>query len=256
MPNTHGRFAWHELITTDPDAAKAFYPPIMSWTVEPLVDEPNYALLLNDGVAIGGVMPLVGELATRGVQVQWLPYVQVYDVDECVRQVVTLGGQVRMPPKEVPTVGCWAVIADPQGAVIGVYEPASNEPVKTGAPRRGDFSWHDLATTDYKAAADFYRALFRWETIQDHDMGPMGIYRLFGQKGVQYGGMFNKPPQISTPNWLSYVRVDDVKQKAQQVEQLGGKIMVPPMEVPGGDWIAQCTDAQGAMFALHTPKAS
>jgi uncharacterized protein len=256
MPNSHGRFAWHELATTDPDAAAKFYPQLTSWTTEPMEGMPNYTLWMNGDSPVGGVLPLADELKTRGVQTHWLPYVQVYDVDACVRQVGTLGGTVRMQPKEVPHVGCWAVIADPQGATIGVFEPASNRPPKLGPPQAGEFSWHELATTDYKAASEFYRPLFRWEVTGEYDMGPMGMYHMFGQRGQAYGGMFTKAPEIPEPNWLSYVRVDDVKQKVQQMEQLGGKVMVPPMEVPGGDWVAQCMDEQGAMFALHTPKAS
>jgi predicted enzyme related to lactoylglutathione lyase len=255
MPNSHGRFAWHELSTTDPDGATAFYPRIMGWNTEPMEGIPDYTLWTKGGEPIGGMMPLSDERKANGVPVHWLPYVQVYDTDECARQVTTLGGKLLGGPKEVPHVGCWAVLADPQGVVIGVFEPASNLPQTPGHPALSEFSWHELATTDYKAASDFYRALFRWEVINEHDMGPMGMYRLFGQKGQPFGGMFNKPPEIPAPNWLSYTRVDDVKQRVKTVEESGGTIMVPPMEVPGGDWIAQCMDAQGAMFAIHTPKA-
>jgi predicted enzyme related to lactoylglutathione lyase len=110
-------------------------------------------------------------------------------------------------------------------------------------------------TADYKAAFEFYRQLFQWEKVSEFDMGAMGIYFMYGQKGQTYGGMFNRRPEMPPPNWLSYIRVDDVKNVAQTVQQLNGKVLNGPMEVPGGDWIAQCMDPQGAAFALHTPKS-
>ena len=115
----------------------------------------------------------------------------------------------------------------------------------------GEFSWHELATDDYKSATNFYRALFKWEKTSDYDMGESGIYSMFGQGGQVYGGVFNRPPEIPAPNWLCYIRVEDVKRTADKIKQLGGSVMTGPMEVPGGDWIAQCMDPQGATFAIH-----
>ena len=160
-----------------------------------------------------------------------------------------------MGPQEVPNVGAWCVVADPQGAVFGIYEPAY-PPRAAASPRVGEFSWHELTTTDYKAAADFYRALFRWEHVRDHDMGAMGVYSMFGQRGETYGGMMNRTPDMPPPNWLSYVRVADVKSLVERVKQAGGRVVVGPMEVPGGDWVAVCIDPQGAGFALHTKLSS
>ena len=134
---------------------------------------------------------------------------------------------------------------------LGIFEPAGVPPVHAGPPNIGEFSWHELSTTDYKAAAEFYRAIFKWEKISDYDMGEMGMYSMFGQRGEMYGGMFNGRPDIPPPNWLSYVRVEGVKPVADKVKQLGGTVFNGPMEVPGGDWVAQCVDPQGAAFALH-----
>ncbi|MEP6491100.1 MAG: VOC family protein [bacterium] len=256
MNKAHGRFAWHELNTSNPVGALAFYPPITSWTSQPMEESADYTLWVNDGAPLGGVTPLTAALKTRGVPPHWLSYVSVYDVDESVRHVKELGGAVLMGPMEIPNVGAWAVIADPHGATIGMFEPAGPPPEQSAQPRRGEFSWHELMTADYKAAFEFYRALFKWEKIDEADMGPMGMYFLFGQGGQTYGGMFNRTPEMPPPNWLAYVRVDDVKAAAQTVAKLGGTIMNGPMEVPGGDWIAQCMDGQGAPFALHTIKAS
>ncbi|HTE48137.1 MAG TPA: VOC family protein [Gemmatimonadaceae bacterium] len=256
MNKAHGRFAWHDLNTSNPVGALAFYPPITSWTSQPMEDAADYTLWVNGGTPVGGVTPLSPALQAQGIPPHWLSYVSVYDVDESVRQVKALGGTVRMGPTEVPTVGAWAVIGDPQGATLGLFEPEGAPPVQPGQPRRGEFSWHELMTTDYKAAFEFYRALLKWEKINEFDMGPMGMYFLYGQNGQTYGGMFNRSAEMPPPNWLAYVRVDDVKAAAETVTKLGGTIMNGPMEVPGGDWIAQCMDGQGTPFALHTINAS
>ena len=253
MHISHGRFVWHDLIAVDPEGAKSFYTQIAQWGTQRW-DESHYEMWTRDSVPLGGVESLSDRMKSNGVKPHWLPYVCVYDVDETVRLSSTLGARVIVPPKEIASIGCWAVIADPQGAVIGVYEPADETPKRNGEPKVGEFSWHELATGDYKAAADFYRAIFKWETISDYDMGEMGIYHMFGQRGQTYGGMFNRSPDMPPSSWLSYIRVPDVKPVAERVTQLGGTVFSGPMEVPGGDWVAQLSDPQGALVALHAKK--
>jgi predicted enzyme related to lactoylglutathione lyase len=111
-------------------------------------------------------------------------------------------------------------------------------------------------TVDYKKALAFYRAIFGWEKIEEHDMGPMGIYLIYGRHGIQLGGMFNKTADMPMPpNWLHYIRVDSADRVAEVVKASGGTVMNGPMDVPGGDRIAQCMDPQGAAFAIHAKTA-
>ena len=106
-------------------------------------------------------------------------------------------------------------------------------------------------------AYDFYQKLFGWEKTGDFDMGPMGMYQLFGRNGQPVGGMWTKPKDMPMPpNWLLYVNVDDVHKTAEAVKANGGQVLNGPMEVPGGDWIAQCMDPQGAAFAVHQRPAA
>lgn len=250
-----GSFVWHDLVTPRAKDAAAFYSEITRWNVEPWeYDETDGALFALDNQPLGRASATTAASDAGSAPPHWLPHVYVYDVDACLRQVPKIGGQVLRGPVEVHNVGCWATIADPQGATIGMFEPTQNPPGHAGAPRRGEFSWHELATTDYKSAFEFYKALFHWEQVGEYDMGEMGMYFMFGQRGRSYGGMFNAPG--TQPNWLSYVRVDDVTDAARVAERLGGKVKRGPMEVPGGDWIVQCEDPQGAPFALHTPAMS
>jgi uncharacterized protein len=252
MPNSQGRFAWHELATTDAGAAAAFYSRVTSWRTQPSDFSDAYMLLMRDHTAEGGIEAVDRHPIPGGATPHWMPYVRVYDVDACARQVKSLGGEVRVAPREVPNVGGWAVIADPQGALIGMYEPEAAPTPGVPAPASGDFSWHELVTTDFKAAFDFYRPLFQWEKTGEFDMGEMGTYFMFGQRGQTYGGMFNRVPDMPPPTWLSYICVDDVESAANAVKESGGKVILGPMDVPGGDRIVQGVDPQGAWFALHT----
>ena len=91
------------------------------------------------------------------------------------------------------------------------------------------------------------------EKLEAMDMGDAGIYQIYGRHGIPLGGMFNKPAEMpGPPGWLYYIRVEDVRGAADRVHRLGGRVLNGPMEVPGGDLIAQCMDPQGAMFALHS----
>lgn len=245
-----GSFIWHELATDDPAAAKQFYTQIAPWDTKEWDDSITYTMWTRGERSLGGVVPLTAALKESGVGSHWMPYVAVYDADATVRQAVSLGGRVRMGPREVASIGAWAVIADPQGAVVGVFEPIEPPAVQADSAI-GEFSWHELATTDYKAASDFYRALFKWEMTSDYDMGEMGIYRMFGKRGRTFGGIFNRREGMPPASWLSYVRVESVKPAADRVRELGGTVFNGPIEVPGGDWVAQCLDPQGAAVALH-----
>jgi len=141
---------------------------------------------------------------------------------------------------------------DPQGAAFGIYQSAS-EPEPYSPPKRGEYSWHELMTSDYRAAFEFYSALFGWQQTEEHDMGEMGVYFMFGLDGNAMGGMFNRPADApGGPAWLGYIRVKDVHQAVKKVTASGGTLLLGPMEVPGGDWIAQFADPQGALFAVQT----
>ena len=151
----------------------------------------------------------------------------------------------------VPEVGRFAVIADPQGGVIAVIEPEGDAAGHDGPPELGEFSWHELATTDADAAWAFYAEVFGWEATARMDMGDMGFYQTFGRGKHPLGGIMNGPPGMPAPGWLIYVRVPDVHAAVETVKASGGRILNGPIEVPGGDVIAQCMDPQGIAFAVH-----
>ncbi len=248
-----GRFVWHELQTTDPEAAQAFYTALIGWEAKPMEgSDPPYTVFGIGEAMLGGLMKLPPAAAAAGAPPHWLGSVTVPDVDATTAQATDLGATVLMAPMDVPDMGRFSVIRDPQGAVISTWHAFGEEGGRDDAPAVGRFSWHELYATDHEAAFAFYSALFGWKKLEAVDMGPMGIYQLFGRTDVPLGGMFDKPADMpAPPHWLYYIRVADLQQAVEKVAPLGGQVLIGPMEVPGGDWIAQCLDPQGAAFALH-----
>jgi predicted enzyme related to lactoylglutathione lyase len=162
-----------------------------------------------------------------------------------------------MGPEDIPDVGRFAIVGDPQGAVIALFKTTSTpwgEPAPT-AP--GRTSWAELYTTDWPKALDFYTAMFGWKKGQAMEMPDgMGTYQMFDRGEEMIGGMMNKPPSVPHAVWLYYVNVEDIDAAAGRVRSNGGKIVLEPMEVPGGMWVLQAVDPQGVQFALIGPKKS
>jgi hypothetical protein len=255
MPSTsvRGRFVWHELMTDDPDAAIAFYSKVIGWTITPWDADPSYRQwTAPGGKTVGGVMRLPPEGEQLGAPPHWLFYVGAPDVDATVRAATARGGRVLTGPVELTGVGKFAVLSDPQGAVFAVLQSAA-PPRPDAPPVSGEFSWHELLTTDLDAAWDFYRALFGWEKTSAMEMEPGNVYQMFGWKGMSVGGMYRKPADLpNPPHWLSYAMVPNADAASRRVRALGGQVLSGPMDVPGGDCIATFLDPQGAAFAVHS----
>jgi predicted enzyme related to lactoylglutathione lyase len=243
-----GRFVWYELMTTDPAAAIAFYRDIVGWNVEPFGDD--YAMWMGDQGPVGGVTTLPERARAMGAPPHWLSNVTVDDLDASVAKARELGATVYVEPQEVPDVGRFAVIADPQGAAIALFTPAREMPDHDQSGM-GEFCWSELMTTDQDGALAFYSALFGWDKVDEFDMGPMGVYLLFGRGTKQLGGMMNHPADHQgPPAWLYYTHVPDLDASIARAQARGAQLLNGPMEVPGGARVAQLMDAQGAAFAL------
>jgi uncharacterized protein len=251
---TLGRPTWYELLTTDPQAAKTFYTKVVGWTTAPFEGSPQpYDMWMRAGnVPIGGVMAIPPGM---NFPPHWEMYVDVPSLDQAVAHIERMGGSALSPVIEVPNVGRLRTMKDPQGAVFALHQPSSPPQRPEAEPELGEVSWHELYTTDAEAALKFYTELFGWRPTESMDMGPMGKYHMFG-RAFPLGGMMNKPPEMAQvpPNWGLYFRVDDVHAGAERVKANGGQVLNGPMEVPGGDFIVNCMDPQGAAFSLHHKK--
>lgn len=239
-----GRFVWHELMTSDSVAAYGFYTKALGWkTVLHEGDAAHTSFAAPSG-------PLGNASHLEGGASRWIAYIGTTDLEQTIGDATDKGATIAKSITPVPGGGRYVHLTDPQGATFGVY--ASNMPAPREAPaKRGEYSWHELATTDGDAAFEFYASLFGWEKLAEHDMGPMGMYLIFGRNGRQRGGIYKKMDDQPGPAWLGYVRVKDVEKTVKKVKSAGGTLINGPMDVPGGDRIAQFLDPQGAMFAVH-----
>ena len=256
MPSTPSQFVWYELMSPDPEAAARFYQAVLGWSAQPHPGAPPdmpYLILSMEGVGLGGIMALAH--AGEGAKPAWVGYIGVNDVDALAIQVTEAGGVVHRAPADIPGVGRFAVAADPSGAVFMLFKAQGEAPQQSPPPGAPGFpGWRELYADDGAAAFDFYAGLFGWTKAGDHDMGPMGVYHLFAAGGPAIGGMMTKPPHHPAAHWTYYFNVETVEAAVGRVQAAGGKVVNGPHEVPGGGWIAQCQDPQGAMFAVTGPK--
>jgi predicted enzyme related to lactoylglutathione lyase len=245
------RFVWYELMTTDVEAAKAFYGEVVGWgTQDSSIPGMGYTFFTAGTAAVSGLISLPEEVRKMGVQPGWLGYIGVDDVDASVERVQRLGGSVHVPPKEIPNISRFAVVADPQGATLALFkwlEPGHEVRAEPNTPGRVD--WHDLINTNWEQAWSFYGELFGWQKADTHK-GEIGTYQMFSAGEQVIGGMFNKPASVPVPLWLFYFNIGDVDVAVRRVRAGRGEVLLGPVEVPGRRWIVQCTDPQGAIFAL------
>jgi len=248
-----GRFIWYELGTKDPDAAKAFYTAALGWGAQPFAMEGpmEYTVWMAGEDGVGGVMKME-EMAPH-----WLGYVYVGDVDAALSRATELGGRVMVPGTDIPNVGRFGIVADPQGGGVGLLQP-SGEDRPHDMRAVGKIGWHELHTTDSTAAWQFYSGLFGWQPATSMDMGEDGVYSIFRHaadaEDAWLGGMDDMAGRMnSQPLWLYYVNVDRMAPTLERITTGGGKVLHGPMDVPGGK-AAQCLDPQGAVFAIFAPE--
>jgi predicted enzyme related to lactoylglutathione lyase len=249
-----GKFVWVELLTSDVEAAAAFYGDVIGWSCS----EPgtrDYRHFTIDGHSAAGLMLLPDVAKAQGARPSWFGYISTPDVDADVKAIVAAGGTLFREAETLAGIGRFAVISDPQGAVFGLWTDLSGAVHAEIPPMtHGHVGWHELFADDVDKAMGFYAEKFGWTKAEAMDMGPMGVYQMFATGGHAVGGMMRRPENIPQPFWNYYLTVPALDAAIAQVEKSGGKIVNGPMEVPGGTWIVQCFDPQGAFFSLVAAK--
>lgn len=237
-----GKFVWHENHSPNVDQAKSFYTELLGWETETWKPgEMDYSMIKVGDQMHGGFWKAEG-----GTPPMWLGHVLVEDVDETARRAEGAGGRILEGPMDVPEVGRFALIADPQGAVVSAYAPQGE-----GGSGEGTFVWDELMTTDVEGAKSFYGEVFGW-TAQDMEMGEMGTYTIFKRAGdADAGGCMPTPPGVEAPpHWLPYVATSDVDATAARANELGGTVVQEPLDIPSVGRIAIVRDPAGAVFGL------
>jgi predicted enzyme related to lactoylglutathione lyase len=192
----------------------------------------------------GGFMAAQG-----GAPSHWLGHVLVEDVDETVRRAEAAGGRILAGPMDIPEIGRFALIADPQGAVVSAYAAAGEAPVSEGV-----FVWDELMTSDPDAATSFYGEVFGWKS-RGMDMGEMGTYTIFSRgEDDDVAGCMRIPQGVQAPpHWLPYIAADDVDAKAARAKELGATVFVEGTDIPNVGRFAVVQDPAGAVFGLFKP---
>lgn len=257
MTNHVHNFVWYELMVPDIGKAIEFYGAVIGWNARDAgVPGFDYKLLYAGERMVAGLMALNGPQDQAG----WLGYVGVADVDASVARILQKGGTILMPADDIPNIGRYAVVADPQGAVFALFQPnMDDQPQEEGAPtgvQAGAPGWHELYARDGDTAFDFYEQLFGWKISHSMDMGEMGQYRIFTANdpkapGMDMGGLMTAPNGMP-PHWGFYFVVSDFQSAVERVKAAGGAVVNGPMQVPGGQWIANCRDPQGVYFSLSS----
>ena len=270
MTNPHGTPIWYELLTSDPDAAQAFYSDVVGWKIgqfgckdgddaPPPPPGPDGApmdyrvLTAPDGGGVGGLMKL-----PEGAPMPpaWLSYIGVDDVDAAVESIKAAGGAVHMPPMNLEGVGRMSMVADPQGAVFYVMRGASDEDSGAMSMAGGHCGWNELSTSDPEAALAFYTGQFNWTKGDAMPMGEMGEYRFINHGEGMIGAVMRLQAPDGHPAWLYYFVVPDIDVAFERIKAGGGKPLYDPMQIPGGSYALAAIDPQGAVFGLSGPRKS
>jgi predicted enzyme related to lactoylglutathione lyase len=246
-----GQPCWVDLGTPDQDAAGRFYGALFGWKLE---EDENaeqtggYRTAQLRGKPVGGVMKLMQE----GQPPAWTTYVKVDDAEATAARVRDAGGQVVFEPMQVLDYGTMAIVADPEGSVLGLWQPGVNRgSAITG--EHGAPTWSELGTRDPQAAKSFYGDVFGWR-FADRSF-ERGAYTTIEAGGSEFGGITDRVPEGTPSHWLVYFAVDDAEAAVSTAKENGGEIPFGPMTMAEVGTIAVIEDPWGAVFAVIEPSA-
>lgn len=269
MANATGSPIWFELNTPEPDAAQTFLERVAQWrfTTSSMPEHGGYRMggpRADD--AVGGIADAA--MAAGGLS-GWSIYFAVDDVDAAADRLTALGGSVHFGPMDIPHVGRFAVVADPQGVVFVVMRGLSDDDSRAfvqaaDGSAEGKAVWIELATPDPDGAFAFYGALFGWTKAGAMPMGPMGDYSFIGAKGLTPdcpegeargpGAIMSSTLTTAPPRWNWYVHVPDIDVAVAAAKDAGGTLFQEPTPIPGGEFSANIADAQGHQLGLVGPR--
>lgn len=248
------RFTWYDLNTKDKGKAKAFYTELFGWTVQSWrpegapADMPEYDMICLGDQPFGGINTLPDDAPAPA---HWMGHVQVDDLDAAMKRAENMKASFPMGDVDIPTVGRFAIMMDPQGCVVSLFQPAGDSPPIPGMDQHGMIGWNELMASDTDAAKAFYSEVVGWKWRE----GPLDTemeYHLFGtgEEGGDAGGMMNKPDDMPVAAWFHYITTEDIEETVAKVEELGGRVDAKPFEIPGVGKIAVCAGPDGSMFGL------
>jgi predicted enzyme related to lactoylglutathione lyase len=245
-----GSFSWIELGTTDQNAAKTFYGSLFGWTGTdfPMGPSEVYTIFGLEDRKTAGCYAVTPEMRAQGVPTHWMLYIGVANADETAAKVEPAGGKVLKGPFDVMEHGRMAVLQDPTGAIVSIWQPKNHQGIGIEHVP-GTLCWADLSTPDQSRAAKFYHDVFGWHADPGKDSSGY-LHIKNGDKHI--GGI--PPAQHRNPNvpphWLLYILVQDCDASTAKATAGGATVLMPATTMEGvGRW-SIVADPQGAVFAL------
>lgn len=237
-----GQIVWHDLMTTDIPAARAFYAALLGWEIDD-----------RDLIHAGQAHIARIQQARPGEGSRWIPYLEVPDPDAMANGVADAGGRLAVPPTDIPGVGRFAEIEDPEGAAVRLWQA---RPDPTVAPAPGRVWWNQLIARDPRAARDFYAAAIGWTPL-DQESPETGPYTIFLDGEAAVAGIYPVPIPAGAEarsHWQPFFWVEDCRAAVARAIELGGVQHQPPTDAPGVGTLAVVGDPVGADFLLITPE--
>jgi uncharacterized protein len=254
----HGEFSWVNLATSDTAAAKRLYGGLFGWQFNDMPAGPGqtYTFCELNGKSVCGLAAISREMGN--VPPHWMPYINVRSAAEIAKRTAQSGGKLLGEPMDVLDAGRMAVIQDPTGGRVAIWEPKRHKGAAL-VGETGAMCWNELMTPDIEAAGRFYRAVFDWSSdLVDTSEG--SSYTIFKAGNTMIAGMMARPQRLRDvpPNWLTYFGVADCDKSAAKAKELGGTLLQPPTDIPDIGRFAVVQDGQGAVFAIakFNPPAS
>lgn len=243
-----GRFVWFEYVSKDAPKAQGFFGELFGWSTKsvPMPDGAYTMIAAPDGPTIGGY----AASPDGNPQASWLPYLLVPSAADAAAKVKSLGGSIMKEPFKVGDFATMAVVLDPLGAPLSLWQPA--KPEDAPKPAAGHFVWNELSSKDPEASVSFYSKLGGF-TSSKMDMGAMGTYHLLESGGQSRAGIMAQQMPGAPHAWLPYVQVASADPTTDKAKRLGATIVVPPTDIPNVGRFAIFVDAQGAATGILQP---
>jgi predicted enzyme related to lactoylglutathione lyase len=243
-----GRFVWHDLMTRDPDLSREFYEELFGWRVEREQSNGSHVVLSTPEEVVAGLLPLGSdeELINR-----WMPYVAVDDVTEPPSRALSLGGEAPLRDETSAGSGRISIVSDPHGGTLTAIDGQFPTPDEAAdQPPHGTFCWHEVVTSDPELTKTFYTKVFDW-SVSCVPQGDLGTYWMLNNGSVGVAGVRPAPPlPTHQAFWLCFVAADDVDESALRAEQLYGRVLTDPLDVPGFGRFSTLADPLGGVFAI------
>ncbi len=243
-----GTPCWVDVTSPELDRTLSFYSDLFGWEAEqdPRPEAGGYTMFSKDGKVVAAGSPPQQE----GMPSFWTTYLASDDVDATAGKIREAGGSLIMEPLDVFDAGRMTVAQDPTGASFGIWQAGEHHGAQL-ANEPGSLAWNECQTRDPEAAEAFYRAVFGYE-VDTAPMGEGAIYRVLKVGDKSVAGIFelNEEMDEVPANWATVFSVADAAAAAARTEELGGTVIVQPIDIPEVGRFATLRDPVGAVFQV------